>query len=127
MSSYPDWLESVQWGTASDIPVPGDYYDWRGYTNISVWRPSSGIWYVRSVYDGYSDEYRATQWGTTGDTPVSGDYDGDGKADIAVWRPGNGVWYVRLSGTPGSYTAQQWGMAGDMPISAVTGILNSIP
>jgi hypothetical protein len=47
------------------VPVPGDY-DGDGQTDIAVWRPSDGIWYVlRSTAGVYYQ-----QWGTQGDVPV---------------------------------------------------------
>src|SRR5215210_4825409 len=58
-----------------------------GSTDMAIWRPSTGVWYVRNQ--------TPVQWGLPGDIPVPGDYDGNGTTDLAVWRPLNGVWYVR--------------------------------
>jgi hypothetical protein len=65
----------------------GHDFDGNGTSDISVFRPSNGYWYVRG------GSY--VKWGTSGDIPVNGDYDGNGTTDIAVFRPSNGSWYVR--------------------------------
>ena len=57
-------------------------FDGDGKTDISVFRPSNGYWYISKSSGGYS----FLQWGLSDDIPVPGDYDGDGKADLAVFR-----------------------------------------
>ena len=66
-------------------------FDGDGKTDIGVFRPSNGNWYVRYASTGIGLSYT---WGGSGDVPVPGDYDGDRLADIAVFRPSNGTWYL---------------------------------
>jgi len=74
-----------------------------GRSDVSVWRPSTGVWYDR-------DTGSAFGWGVQTDVPVPADYNGDGRTDTAVWRPSSGTWYVR------NIAATNWGMAGDVPV-----------
>jgi predicted outer membrane repeat protein len=91
-------------------------FDGDGKTDISVWRPGDGVWYIRRS----SDQVVTTQaWGlgSLDDYPVPGDYDGDGKTDIAVWRPGDGIWYIYRSSDQ-VVTTQAWGAGSlnDVPV-----------
>jgi hypothetical protein len=108
----------VTFGTVDDQPVPGDY-DADGRTDIAVWRPSNGAWYIIRSSD---STFTGRIWGATGDVPAQGDYDGDSATDITVWRPSTGAWYILNSGTlaTGASTAalriDLYGSSGDIAL-----------
>jgi hypothetical protein len=94
-------------GSGSDVtsvvpPAPADFN--RGGTDISVWRPATGQWFV-------SDQFTLS-WGLAGDVPVAADYDGDAVSDVAIWRPSTGQWFVKDRFTV------SWGLNGDVPVPA---------
>lgn len=93
-------------------------------SDIAIWRPDSGVWFILPSKSPGS--FTSTAWGLGTDIPVPGDYDGDGKTDIAVWRPSNGVWYILPSKVPGTYRVMQWGMTSDVAISSLTRIIGMI-
>lgn len=85
-------------------------FDGDGKADISVFRPSTGAWYLLNSQDGFV----GTQFGQNGDLIVPADYDGDGKADLAVYR--NGTWYIQRSQL--GFTGIQFGAATDIPVPA---------
>jgi subtilisin-like proprotein convertase family protein len=81
-------------------------YDGDGRTDLSVFRPSDGNWFLSRSRDGFS----AVNFGLSGDALVPGDYDGDGKADIAVFR--NSGWFI-LKSSDNSFYAVGFGFSSD--------------
>jgi hypothetical protein len=87
-------------------------FDLDKVSDLSVYRPSEGKWYVlRSA----SSSLDIVTFGAAGDIAVPGDYDADGITDYAVWRPSTGQWFRTMSSN-GSQVASSWGTAGDKPV-----------
>ena len=90
-------------------------FDGDGRTDLSVFRPSEGNWYLQQSTAGFG----VIKWGISTDTPVPGDYDGDGKADTAVLRPdadpANPDYYF-LNSNGFTFSGVSWGVPGDIPV-----------
>jgi len=85
-------------------------FDGDGKSDVSVFRPSSGIWYLLRSQAGFT----GAQFGNNTDKIVPADYDGDGKTDVAVYR--GGTWYLQRSQL--GFTGIQFGTAEDIPAPA---------
>ena len=92
-------------GSSSRVALQLFAGDFNGnqYSDIAIFRSSSGLWSVRGVTRAY--------FGQSGDIPVPADYNGDSTADMAVFRPSNGLWAVR------GVTRFYYGSSGDTPIA----------
>jgi cytochrome c peroxidase len=86
-------------------------FDGDGRTDLSIFRPSNGQWWIARSGDGGG---YAAEFGTSSDLPVAADFTGDGRTDIALWRPADGEWYV-LRSEDSSYYSFPFGSSGDIP------------
>lgn len=83
-------------------------FDGDGKTDLSVFRPSDGNWYLNRSNAGFT----AVQFGAANDTLVPGDFDGDNKTDIAVKRDGS--WFI-LKSSDSTFLGIDWGIGSDLP------------
>jgi glucose/arabinose dehydrogenase len=83
-------------------------------TDIAVFRPSTGVWYV--IHSSNST-LRIQGFGLEGDIPTTEDFDGDNISDIGVFRPSTGVWYHHRS-SDNVVGIAQFGIDGDIPAQA---------
>lgn len=86
-------------------------FDGDGLADQSVFRPSTGYWYLSRGSGGFN----AFAFGQNGDKAVSADFDGDGISDAAVYR--GGLWYYMRSSN-GTFGGVNFGLASDVPVPA---------
>lgn len=101
---------TLSYGVNKSDKVPD--IDGDGKADLSVFRPTTGVFYV---YESTTDRLRGYQWGTNGDKPLIVDKDRDGEMDYTVFRPDSGVWYTDRS-TIQSHEIFNWGINTDIPM-----------
>lgn len=98
-------LTVVPYRTVASFDFDGD-----GKSDISVFRPETGVWYLLNSTSGFT----GAQFGLSTDKLAPADFDGDGKTDFAVYR--NGIWYIQRS--KDGFTGIAFGEANDIPVPA---------
>ena len=94
------------------MPLVGDY-DGDHIADLTVWRPSTGTFYLVYSSTGQPGSFLA---GQAGDIPLVADFDGSGKTGVAVWRPSNATFYAYPA--VGPITTFQLGQTGDIPMAS---------
>ncbi len=86
-------------------------FDGDGKADLSIFRPSTGVWW--SLNSGQVGSFSANQFGISTDKLTPADYDGDRKTDISVYR--DGIWYSIRSQT-NTFRVDSWGLSTDIPV-----------
>jgi DNA-binding beta-propeller fold protein YncE len=93
---FADITASVNFASASDLPVAGDW-NADGITTIGLYRPSTSVFYL---WDSFVNPSLASPtysivMGNPGDRPITGDWNADGRDSVGMYRPSNGILYLK--------------------------------
>lgn len=97
------------------FPTARADFDGDSRSDISVFRPSEGNWYMNQSQNGFG----VLNWGMNGDRLTPGDFDDDGRTDFAVFRPNADSsqpdFYV-LRSFDFTFSGYSWGLPDDIPV-----------
>lgn len=96
-------------------PARADF-DGDGKSDVSVFRPADGNWYLNRSFSGFA----AVNWGIATDKPIADDFDGDGKTDFTVFRvTADGALpdYYTLLSASSTVSYISWGVPGDIALT----------
>ena len=110
LGGFGDSFAVARFTATAPARVPASFdYDGDGKSDISIFRPSNGQWWLNKSSAGVN----VFQFGTSSDKLAPGDYTGDGKTDVAFWRPETGEWFI-LRSEDSSYFAFYFGLSTDI-------------
>jgi Fungalysin metallopeptidase (M36)/FG-GAP-like repeat/Fungalysin/Thermolysin Propeptide Motif len=116
VGTYIDDLQIVDsFSCNAAIPESRADFDGDGKTDVSVFRPSEGIWYLNRSTAGFG----TAVWGLATDILVPADYNGDNKTDFAVFRSipaQNQTYFYILNSNDFTFRGAAWGSPGDIPV-----------
>ncbi len=112
--TFLDQNLDVDFTASPNSPRPVQDFDGDGKSDLAVFRPAEGNWYI---LQSQNNALKVVNFGVNGDVPLAEDFDGDNRADIAVYRPSDGNWY-RLNSSNGAFSAVKFGLAEDKPVPA---------
>jgi hypothetical protein len=90
-------MRDYQWGLAGDKPLTGRFFAATQKSQITVFRPSNGSWWMKDLDSGASS---STSWGLSTDIPIVGNFfsESGGAAnqrdEIAIYRPSTQTFWV---------------------------------
>ncbi|MBP7415686.1 MAG: hypothetical protein WBC19_06400 [Pyrinomonadaceae bacterium] len=87
-------------------------FDGDGKTDLSVLRPSTGVWHQLSSY---FNQVQAVGGIASDDVTVPADFDGDFLTDFAIYRPSTAEWFILHSSDDTVYSFQ-FGLPNDIPV-----------
>ena len=99
-------------GALSSSRKPFIDFDGDGKTDVSIFRPSSGEWWLTRSS---TSQIIAAQFGSQTDQPVPADFTGDGKTDTAFFRTTTGEWFM-LRSEDASFYSIPFGASNDIPV-----------
>ncbi len=102
---------TVNQAAAISRKSPADF-DGDGKTDISIFRPSNGQWWLNRSTAGVI----AHTFGNSNDRLSPGDFTGDGKADVALYRPATGEWFI-LRSENSTFYSFPFGINEDIPVA----------
>lgn len=120
------------------------FYNGDSYSDICIFRPSTGYWYVgMNIGDAFQRSATnpwITDWGTgsSGDyVPLTGYFNNDGYTDAVLYQPSTGNWFVSFNvgdaftrqNGPGAYNSwlENWGIVSGTPKITTPGTDNTLP